>query len=194
MKSSWIIRLIGVSIHKGKCETIFPRCFAAPTSTTGTHWVKVKLFGLVPFGKQARVLSLPAATTDFAMQDAGSRVDDRIVQRAGFRSDGAVSSNFRCCTLKLYNDAPNKSPTPAVSPIASAPQKATRKAALATGAPPAYAPNPPSRASKTIEPQTSERMNQDLANHFLAPGCQLRYCYPVVHRWRHNSIGRFQQR
>lgn len=42
-----------------------------PNWSSGTHWVKVRLFGFVPFRPQAIVLSLPAAATGFAMQDAG---------------------------------------------------------------------------------------------------------------------------
>jgi len=37
----------------------------------GTHWVKLTLFGFVPFGRQAIVISLPAVDRGFAVRDAG---------------------------------------------------------------------------------------------------------------------------
>src|ERR1051326_4327260 len=47
--------------------------------------------------------------------------------------------------------APNRVPIPAVTAIANAPQKVTRSAPGATGAPPAYAAKPPSTARKARE-------------------------------------------
>tara|TARA_R100001440_G_scaffold17451_1_gene29456 strand:+ start:5085 stop:5489 length:405 start_codon:yes stop_codon:yes gene_type:complete len=46
---------------------------------------------------------------------------------------------------------PKSAPTPAVKPIAKAPQNVTREAALRTGAPPTFAANEPSKARNTNE-------------------------------------------
>lgn len=37
----------------------------------GTYWVKLKLFGVVPFGRQAVVVSYPEAEEGFALRDNG---------------------------------------------------------------------------------------------------------------------------
>lgn len=39
--------------------------------SAGTYWMKLTLLGFVPFGKQAVVISFPAAAHGFAMRDAG---------------------------------------------------------------------------------------------------------------------------
>lgn len=39
--------------------------------TLGTHWVRLRIFGVVPFGTQAIVLSLPTVASGFALRDAG---------------------------------------------------------------------------------------------------------------------------
>jgi hypothetical protein len=44
----------------------FPR-----TWTAGTHWVFITLFGFLPFGRQAIVISIPPVETGFALRDAG---------------------------------------------------------------------------------------------------------------------------
>ena len=61
----------------------------------------------------------------------------------------AVLSNF----IKVFfqTTAPNKEPTAAVMPMASAPQKVTRPAPASTGAPPARAANAPNTAKKRSE-------------------------------------------
>ena len=41
------------------------------TWTPGTHWVRLKLFGVIPFGKQAVVISNPEVNSAFALRDAG---------------------------------------------------------------------------------------------------------------------------
>lgn len=41
------------------------------TWTTGTHWVRLKLFGFLPFGRQAIVISMPDVPNAFAIRDAG---------------------------------------------------------------------------------------------------------------------------
>jgi len=41
------------------------------TWTVGTHWVFLTLFGFVPLGRQAIVISMPAVETGFALRDAG---------------------------------------------------------------------------------------------------------------------------
>lgn len=41
------------------------------TWTPGTHWVRLRLFGLVPIGRQAIVISTPAVDGGFALRDAG---------------------------------------------------------------------------------------------------------------------------
>ncbi len=41
------------------------------TWTEGTHWVRLKLFGFLPFGRQAIVISKPSLPSGFAMRDAG---------------------------------------------------------------------------------------------------------------------------
>jgi hypothetical protein len=41
------------------------------TWTEGTHWVDVKLFGFLPFGRQAIVITRPAVPSGFAIRDAG---------------------------------------------------------------------------------------------------------------------------
>ena len=57
----------------------------------------------------------------------------------------------RVSRCRHHTGAPNSDPTPAVSAIASAPQNVTRNAAFMTGAPPAWAPNPPKSARNTID-------------------------------------------
>ncbi len=37
----------------------------------GTHWVKLRLLGLVPLGRQAIVISMPPVAHGFALRDAG---------------------------------------------------------------------------------------------------------------------------
>lgn len=39
--------------------------------TEGTHWVRLRLFGLLPLGKQAIVISILPVTRGFALRDAG---------------------------------------------------------------------------------------------------------------------------
>lgn len=39
--------------------------------TAGTHWVCLTLFGFLPFGRQAIVISIPPVETGFALRDAG---------------------------------------------------------------------------------------------------------------------------
>jgi len=51
----------------------------------------------------------------------------------------------------FHATVPNNAPTPAVTAIASAPQKVARIAATLTPAPPARAANPPKRARNTSE-------------------------------------------
>jgi hypothetical protein len=51
----------------------------------------------------------------------------------------------------IYTAVPNRAPTAAVSPIASTPQKATRKADFITGAPPTLAASTPNTARKIRE-------------------------------------------
>ena len=64
----------------------------------------------------------------------------------------AVVNSIRC---RGYTTVPKRAPTPAVSPMASAPQKVTRTAPAVTGAPPVRAANPPRTARKTREvPET----------------------------------------
>jgi len=41
------------------------------TWTEGTHWVALKLFGFLPFGRQAIVISKPSLPGGFAIRDAG---------------------------------------------------------------------------------------------------------------------------
>ena len=41
------------------------------TWTEGTHWVRLQLFGFLPFGRQAIVISKPSLSSGFAMRDAG---------------------------------------------------------------------------------------------------------------------------
>ena len=41
------------------------------TWTTGTYWVQLRLFGFLPFGKQAIVISMPLTTHGFELRDAG---------------------------------------------------------------------------------------------------------------------------
>lgn len=41
------------------------------TWTEGTHWVRVKLFGFLPFGRQAIVISRVSLPGGFAARDAG---------------------------------------------------------------------------------------------------------------------------
>ena len=56
-----------------------------------------------------------------------------------------------------HANVPNSAPTPAVSPIASAPQNVTRMAPVVTGAPPTRAATPPRIARNTSEiPETTE--------------------------------------
>src|SRR5436305_15092272 len=58
--------------------------------------------------------------------------------------------------------APNRAPTPAVSAIASAPQKVTRTPALQTEEPPARAAREPSSARKNRElPETAQTSADD---------------------------------
>src|SRR5512143_1425803 len=74
-----------------------------------------------------------------------------------------------------YTTAPKSLPTPAVSPIASAPQKATRIAPLAIDAPPAYAAIPPriTKATSAVADETSatraEGANNAAAIGIIAP-------------------------
>ena len=37
----------------------------------GIHWVKLRIFGVIPFGKQAIVISTPKTDSAFALLDAG---------------------------------------------------------------------------------------------------------------------------
>lgn len=37
----------------------------------GTYWVALRLFGLIPFGKQAVVISLPESASGFSVRDNG---------------------------------------------------------------------------------------------------------------------------
>jgi hypothetical protein len=39
--------------------------------TEGTHWVRLKLFGVLPFGRQAIVISKPSLPGGFAIRDRG---------------------------------------------------------------------------------------------------------------------------
>jgi hypothetical protein len=39
--------------------------------TMGTHWVRLTLLGVIPFGTQAIVLSSPPVSSGFALRDAG---------------------------------------------------------------------------------------------------------------------------
>lgn len=39
--------------------------------TEGTHWVRLRLFGLLPLGKQAIVISILPVPRGFALRDAG---------------------------------------------------------------------------------------------------------------------------
>jgi hypothetical protein len=56
-----------------------------------------------------------------------------------------------------YNLAPNNAPTPAVSAMASAPQKVTRTIDFHKGAPPTRAATPPSKARNKSElPETTQ--------------------------------------
>lgn len=41
------------------------------TWTEGTHWVRLRLFGVLPLGKQAIVISILPVTRGFALRDAG---------------------------------------------------------------------------------------------------------------------------
>lgn len=41
------------------------------TWTAGTHWVCLTLFGFLPFGRPAIVISMPPVETGFALRDAG---------------------------------------------------------------------------------------------------------------------------
>ena len=41
------------------------------TWSEGTYWVRLHLFGLVPFGQQAIVISMPQTENGFALRDAG---------------------------------------------------------------------------------------------------------------------------
>ena len=47
-----------------------PPAFPA-TWSAGTYWVQLKLFGLVPFGRQAVVISFPVVKNSFALRDNG---------------------------------------------------------------------------------------------------------------------------
>lgn len=49
---------------------IDPPAFPA-TWSVGTYWVQLKLFGLVPFGRQAIVISFPDIQNGFALLDDG---------------------------------------------------------------------------------------------------------------------------
>src|SRR3954454_18850096 len=53
--------------------------------------------------------------------------------------------------LWSYTTVPNRAPTPAVSPMARAPQNVTRSAPTQVLAPPASAASPPSTARNTSE-------------------------------------------
>src|SRR5450759_1642868 len=71
-----------------------------------------------------------------------------------------VSSNeLKACQVAYrrftHATVPNRAPTPAVNPMASAPQNVTRIAPTVKGAPPACAATPPRSARKTSEvPET----------------------------------------
>src|SRR3546814_13577607 len=71
--------------------------------------------------------------------------------------------------------APNRLPTPAVNSIARAPQKVTRMIARMTGAPPAFAPSPPSRTEPRSEHEpnsgnnTSAKHDQHPTNSRITP-------------------------
>ena len=39
--------------------------------SAGTHWVSLTLFGFIPLGRQAIVISMPPADRGFALRDAG---------------------------------------------------------------------------------------------------------------------------
>lgn len=41
------------------------------TWTVGTYWVKLRLFGVLPFAKQAIVISVPPSPLGFVLRDAG---------------------------------------------------------------------------------------------------------------------------
>ena len=41
------------------------------TWTVGTHWVRLRLFGVLPLGRQAIVISMPSLAGGFAIRDAG---------------------------------------------------------------------------------------------------------------------------
>src|SRR4029453_538681 len=58
-------------------------------------------------------------------------------------------------------NVPNSAPTPAVSPIASAPQNVTRTAPVVTGAPPTRAAIPPRIARNTSEIPETRRIRLD---------------------------------
>jgi chromate transporter len=61
----------------------------------------------------------------------------------------ALSGHLRTRCGRFYGFAPKSAPMEAVTPSASAPQKATRRAPRANDAPPARAPTAPSNASNT---------------------------------------------
>jgi hypothetical protein len=98
----------------------------------------------------------------------------------------------------LHTTVPNKAPTPAVSPIASAPQKVTRIAPTAKPAPPAPAANAPKSARNSSEvpgtritrascdrmPAISSHAGVETISRTKMPNCLLAAIEVTCHRLR----------
>lgn len=74
--------------------------------------------------------------------------DRPLIRRATAAGSGA---DFLCHRGRGHTAFPTKLPIPAVTAMASTPQKVTRTVARTTGAPPALAPSAPSTARNTSE-------------------------------------------
>ena len=89
--------------------------------------------------------------------DLLARLRDRAPQEALPRSEAVGAPGFPAARgferrpAARHTALPTRLPIPAVTAIASAPQKVTRVVARMTGAPPAFAPRAPSPARKTSE-------------------------------------------
>lgn len=63
----------------------------------GTHWVKLRLLGFIPFGRQAVVISYPPYPNGFSVRDSGhshliARWDHTITHRTCIRRDALSRS------------------------------------------------------------------------------------------------------
>lgn len=80
------------------------------TWTEGTHWVRLKLFGFLPFGRQAIGISKPLHPGGFAIRDAGRSalipVWDHLItiepHQDGVRYRDQVEVSARVLTLLVW--------------------------------------------------------------------------------------------